>query len=215
MVSSRADKPLSTPCYDQPVPARSGYILVGGKSSRFGRDKALVEIEGRPLALDLADRVRDAAGNVTLVGPPAKYEQLGLRVIPDSVADAGPLAGLVAALEDSASEWNLIVACDMPALHSDFLVFLFRQAETSDADIVLPISRDGIPEPLCAVYSRRARDTLRRAFDGGTRKITHAFGGLRVHRLGPANYAHLDPDGRLLTNLNTLEDWEAAGFHGK
>jgi molybdopterin-guanine dinucleotide biosynthesis protein A len=189
----------------------AGYILVGGKSSRFGRDKALVEIGGRPLALRVADALAPLTGTVTLVGSPEKYRHLGLRVIPDPLADFGPLAGILAALEDSKSAWNLLVACDMPGLSSGFLSFLFTRARESQADVVLPVDAEGRAEPLCAAYGLGSREVIRHAVERGTRKVTAAFDGLRVQHLLPAEYAGFDPDGRLFTNLNSPADWETLG----
>ena len=107
----------------------AGYILVGGKSSRLGRDKALVEVGGTPLALRVTNALRSVVDDVTLVGSPEKYSHLGLRVIPDHVTGFGPLAGILAALEDTSRPWNLVAACDMPNLTPDFLEFLLRRAE--------------------------------------------------------------------------------------
>src|SRR5579884_3354907 len=89
---------------------RAGYVLVGGRSSRFGSDKAIFPWQGRPLALRVAEQVLRAAGSVALVGNPEIYKHLGLPVIPDPVSGAGPLAGLAAALGHSPAEWNLGIA---------------------------------------------------------------------------------------------------------
>ena len=191
---------------------RAGYVLVGGKSSRLGIDKALLEFEGAPLVARVANVVRVAAGRVTIVGSPEKYGHLGLRVIPDPVADFGPLAGLLAALEDSESAWNLVTACDMPYLDTAFLDFLFEEAQAAGTDVLLPIDAEGNPEPLCAVYSLEARSTIRGHVEQGVHKITRAFEGLKVHNLSPGQYASFNPDGRIFTNLNTLADVRAAGL---
>ncbi len=191
---------------------RAGYVLVGGKSSRLGIDKALLEFEGKPLVARVAEAVRAAAGDVTIVGSPEKYGHLGLRVIPDPVENFGPLAGLLAALEDSASPWSLVTACDMPYLDTDFLNFLFEEAQAAGTDVLLPVDASGNPEPLCAVYSLEALVTIRRHVEQGVHKITRAFEGLRVDELAPDRYARFDPDGRVFTNLNTLEDVRGAGF---
>lgn len=190
--------------------SRSGYILVGGKSSRFGRDKALLEIDKRPLALRLAGVVREATGNVTLVGAAAKYEHLGLRVIPDPLEGFGPLAGVLAALEDSQAARNLIIACDMPFLTAEFIGFLCSEAERTAADVLLPVSPEGIPEPLCAVYSASCRAVIRGEVERGIQKVTRALEKLNVRRLRPSDYAGLDGQGKVFTNINTLEDWQAA-----
>ena len=188
------------------MPETAGYVLVGGKSSRFGPDKALLEWQGRPLASHVAAAVRSAAGSVTLIGSPAKYSHLSFRVIPDPVEDFGPLAGLLAALDDSASAWNLVTACDMPCLTPRFLGFLLAQAQESKADILLPFDDAGMPQPLCAVYALRSRETIRREVGRGVRKMTSAFQTLSVRTLQPEQYAKFNPDGKLFTNLNCPED---------
>jgi molybdopterin-guanine dinucleotide biosynthesis protein A len=167
-----------------------------------------MELGGRPLALRVADALYPVTGEVTLVGSPEKYLPLGLRVIPDPLPDFGPLAGILAALEDSKSAWNLLVACDMPGISSEFLSFLLATARGSQADVVLPVDAGGRAEPLCAAYALGSREAIRQAVERGTRKVTTGLGGLRVQHLLPAEYAGFDPDGRLFTNLNSSADWE-------
>lgn len=188
----------------------AGYVLVGGRSSRFGADKALALWQGQPLALSVAERVRAAAGSVTLVGSNEKYAALGLPVIADRVAGYGPLAGLAAALDDTSAEWNLVVACDMPHLSVEFLSFLLSAACAAQGDILLPLDRDGRLEPLCAVYARQCGPAIGEAVRAGVHKMTEAFHALRVRTLPFARYAAYDSGGRLFANLNTPRDLEAA-----
>jgi molybdopterin-guanine dinucleotide biosynthesis protein A len=191
-----------------------GYVLVGGRSKRFGQDKALLEIEGKPMALRAAAALQPVTATVTLVGSPEKYTRLGLRVISDPSEDVGPLAGLLAALEDTLHAWNLVTACDMPFLRSEFLAFLVQQAQQRRADVLLPLGPEGLPEPLCAAYSRGCRHEIRRQVERGTRKVTRAFENLRVEEVPANDYARFDPDGRLFTNLNRVADLETAGLEG-
>jgi molybdopterin-guanine dinucleotide biosynthesis protein A len=186
----------------------AGYVLVGGKSSRFGRDKALLEFNGVPLAVRIAERMRPAVEGVTLVGSPEKYRELGLRVIPDAVTDFGPLGGVLAALEDSTSEWNLLTACDMPELTAEFFSFLAARTAGCGDDVILPYDGVGRAEPLCGVYRSTARAVVRRQVEAGVHKVMHALDGLRIARLDPEEWAALDPAGRLFTNLNWPEDWK-------
>src|SRR5690349_10891900 len=100
----------------------AGFVLAGGASSRMGTNKAFLLFQGRTL-LDIAiSAVRDAAGNVSLIGPPDLYHHLGLPVTPDLRPNSGPLAGIETALTHAAasgSAWTLVTACDMPRLTSD------------------------------------------------------------------------------------------------
>jgi len=184
----------------------AAYILTGGKSSRFGRDKALFDFQGQPMALVVAGRVAEVFDQVSLVGDPQRYSKLGLRVIPDQIANAGPLAGIAAALEDSTAQHTLVVACDMPFLRVSFLERLFEKAADSNARALVPIGIDGRPQPLCSVYGASAAETIQLALAAGVRKITDAFDRLDTVYLHPADYSDIDPEGKSFRNVNTLAD---------
>ena len=162
---------------------RAGFVLVGGKSSRMGRDKALLPFHGTTLVEHVAEQVRRAAGSVTLVGAPERYHRLGLPVIADRTEGCGPLAGIQAALECTEADWNLVVACDMPSVTADFLATLFEQAECCGGCCLLPVPPSGLPEPLCAVYHRDCLATVTRALQARVLKITDALAGAPAHYL--------------------------------
>lgn len=187
-----------------PMPGtpRAGFVLVGGDSSRMGRDKALLPFEGVTLADRVAAAVMGAANNITLIGPPERYESLLYPVIPDLVKGYGPLGGVYTALSSTQSDWNLIVACDMPALTIEFLEELFEAAEGSDADCVIPETSSGL-NPLCAVYHRRCLAAVKSAVDLKLLKMQDVVSTLRVLKWPVA-----DPS--LLQNLNTPADFEKA-----
>lgn len=187
-------------------PSTAGYVLVGGRSSRFGSDKALATWNGKTLALWVAEQVREAAGSVTLVGPREKYGSLGLPLIEDPIQGFGPLAGLSAALDHTAAAWNVVVACDMPHVTAGFLAFLLRTAREQDPDVLLPLDPDGRAEPLCAVYAMRCREVVAEAIRRGVHKMTTGLAGLRVQHVTSSDYAAFNPDGRLFANLNTPAD---------
>ena len=173
----------------------SGFVLVGGRSTRMGRDKSQLPWNGTTLAEAIAREVAKAAGNVTLVG----NERMGIA---DLYPGEGPLGGIITALEHSKADWNLVVACDMPFANARFLRGLLEAARKGDADALLPRGPSGLPEPLCAVYHRRALAAILARFAGGIRKITDALEGLKVVSLEVTEVA-------LFQNLNTPEDWAA------
>jgi molybdopterin-guanine dinucleotide biosynthesis protein A len=118
----------------------------------MGRDKAMLEFHGSTFAGRIAECVRRVAGNVTLVGPPDRYRELGYTVIPDRVPGCGPLGGVYTALSSSHAEWNLIVACDMPPVTTEFFEALFTdvfgdaESGASTVDCVIPELARGGPE---------------------------------------------------------------------
>jgi molybdenum cofactor guanylyltransferase len=191
-----------------------GYILVGGGSTRFGRDKALVEIGGRPMLARMIELMQGVAGKVKLVALPGKYEGYGVEIVADQWPGEGPLGGIITALEDAAkcsrkSEWNMMVSCDMPFLTSGWLRFLLRRAAESKAQVVLPHSASG-PEPLCACYRTDGAGALRAAFESGVRKVTEGLKHVSTEVLDEKDWKRFDSAGRLFWNMNTLGDYEEA-----
>ena len=166
----------------------------------MGRDKALLPFRGGFLVSAIADAVREAAGACTLVGNPERYGGLAYRVIPDLYPGEGPLGGILTALRDSTVDWNLIVACDMPALDGAFLARLCEEAMRAGTDILSPAGPGGRPEPLCSVYRRRVLGHLESAFARGVRKISEAVAGVPLTVLPIAEAARFQ-------NVNTPEDW--------
>jgi molybdopterin-guanine dinucleotide biosynthesis protein A len=179
---------------------RAGFVLVGGKSSRMGGDKALLPYQGRTLVEHIAQAVRDAAGSATLIGPPERYRALGFPVVADIIEDRGPLGGILTALTVSPAEWNLVVACGMPALNAPFLLSLFSAAEESGGHCLIPCSTAGRPEPLCAVYHRGCLAGVREAIDAGRLTVRDALAGLNA-------VYHPVPGTAWSENLNTPKDW--------
>src|SRR5579863_10550524 len=89
---------MSAPSWVATAGSCSGYVLAGGRSTRMGRDKALLPLGDSTLLDHVAHCVRQAAGNVTIIGPPDRYAGLGYPVAADLVNDSGPLGGVYTAL---------------------------------------------------------------------------------------------------------------------
>ena len=188
---------------------RAGFVLVGGQSTRMGRDKALLPYRGRTLVDYVAGQVAEAAGSVTLVGPPDRYRHLPYPLVADQHSGCGPLGGIHAALAWTPADWNLIVACDMPGVTAPFLRALLDEAESTDADCLAARSPSDLPEPLCAVYHRRCAESLDSWIASGRRKAADWLATLRVAW-------HPVASGGWLRNANTPREWDESneGPHG-
>jgi molybdenum cofactor guanylyltransferase len=184
-----------------------GFILAGGESSRMGRDKALLELEGAPLILRTARLMESVVGEPTVVGYREEFRALGLRAIADDAPGAGPLGGISTALRAARAPWSLIIACDLPYLTQAWLDFLVGRAVESQADVVMPMNERGA-EPLCAVYNKRAEKLIREALARGTRKITDALTGARIEAIEPGEWKAFDSQGVLFKNMNSPGDYE-------
>jgi molybdopterin-guanine dinucleotide biosynthesis protein A len=192
----------------------AGYVLAGGGSTRFGRDKALVEVGGLPMLGRMIALLQCVAKNVKVIGTSENYARFEGEMVSDRWPGEGPLGGIITALKDAAEsparcEWNLIVSCDMPFLTADWLRFLGERAVKSNAKVLLPHSAGG-PEPLCACYRTDAAEPLLQAFGSGIRKITDALKHLTTEVLDEADWKRFDSAGRLFWNMNTAADYEEA-----
>lgn len=185
------------------------YILVGGKSTRMGRAKALLPFAGMPLVVHVAKLAQAVADAPVLVGSTERYSDLGFRVIPDETGSVGPLGGILTALRTTEREWNLILGCDLPFLTREWLEFLVARAMGSTADAVVPVNERGY-EPLCAMYRKQADRAISAAVNRGVRKITDALADLTLARIEPAEWKPFDPHGRLFKNINTPAEYEEA-----
>jgi len=190
-----------------------GYVLAGGGSTRFGRDKALVEVGGTPMLKRMIELLRQVTKEVKIVAT-NKYAAFGVTMVEDRWPGEGPLGGIITALEDAAMsaarpEWNLILSCDMPFLTREWLALLCERAGGSKAQVVFPHSASG-PEPLCACWQTAGAAKLRSGFESGVRKVTAGIALLRAEVLDEAEWKRFDSAGRLFWNMNTAADYEEA-----
>ena len=130
--------------------------------------------------------------------------EAGVRVVVDRIVGAGALGGLYTALMEAPTEQVLVIACDMPCLTAPFLRELALRG--AHADVTLPRDARG-RHPLCASYSRRVAGHLKARIDSGDLRVIEALADLDVCELGPDELAPFDPDGLLLLNVNTPDDY--------
>ncbi len=196
----------------------AAFILAGGASSRMGREKGLLEFGGEPLIARTAGLIKPLVTEVTVIGPPKRYTPLGLVTIADHNFFAGPaggevvrtpLVGIATALTATSASWNLILACDLPYLTTEWLDWLLARAIDSDAQIVMPRTAGGL-EPLAAVYRMECAAPIIAALGRGVRRVTDAIADFRIDLLSYSDWKMLDPGGRVLRNMNAPSDYEEA-----
>jgi molybdopterin-guanine dinucleotide biosynthesis protein A len=128
-----------------------------------------------------------------------------LEVVRDEFPDHGALGGIYTAIVSSPHERTLVVACDMPFLS----LALVQLMAGIDADLVIPRTARGY-EPLCAIYGRACRNSIRERLRRGELEAARLPEGVRVAEVGPQTLAAYDPDGLLFVNVNTPHDYERA-----
>ena len=139
-----------------PVPsAIGGYVLAGGKSSRMGQDKALMELAGKPLVAHAVKKLRRVCMDVRVLGANPEFAAYA-PIVPDLHPGCGPLGGMEAALAHSIFDWNLFMPVDMPFLPSAFLNYWVRQTLTRrrGGHGLAMFTVDGVPQPTLALVHR-------------------------------------------------------------
>lgn len=145
----------------------------------MGRDKALIEIDGRPLARVAADALDGAgASEVLAVGGDAEaLTRLGLRVVPDGWPSEGPLGGVITALDAAGEDVVMVLACDLPDVTSDAVAQVVGALDRHDVAVAAVGDR---PQYVFAAWRRRCQPVLRQAFSAGERAIWRAVVTLDV-----------------------------------
>jgi molybdopterin-guanine dinucleotide biosynthesis protein A len=186
------------------------YILAGGQSSRFGSDKALASLHGKPLIQRIAEAAASRCQPITAIGHRLdEYKPLGLRTIVDTIPDCGPMGGLHAALQDACDHcWLLLLSCDLLQLQSHWIDALL-DARTECAPAVA-YRHDGRWQPLLALYQTSLIDEVR------SRLATHRFAMHRllddiacVHCPLPADW----PDILQVNDEASLNAWSSSSAH--
>ncbi len=175
----------------------------------MGADKAFLQLNGRTLlqrALELAGTV---ATDVRVVGAREKFAALA-PVVEDVYGERGPLGGIHAALSATGSEFNLILAVDLPFVQERFLAWLAEQAQTASAVVTVPRA-GGRLQPLCGIYRREFGEIAERALAAGRNKIDTLFRVTKVRIIEEDELAHFAFPATMFDNLNTPQEWEQAG----
>jgi molybdopterin-guanine dinucleotide biosynthesis protein A len=186
--------------------ATTAAILAGGQARRFdGRDKSRLIVEGRTIIMRQVEILQTVATEVVIVAADrVRYRDLGLPVYPDRVSGAGALGGIYTALEVSGHDAVLVVACDLPYLHSGLLQRLVERSAGADGAWVR--SPRGV-EPLLACYRRHTAALVRQQIERGHLKAADLGAILRMSEVGLDELEAFGPADRLLTNINTPADY--------
>lgn len=182
----------------------SGFVLAGGKSTRMGQDKAAVTLNGLTLLQHALAALRQVCRDVAILGKHELYGALG-RVYEDVFPGCGPLGGIHAALSNSQTQFNLIIAVDTPFLAPEFLSYLAVRAINSSAIVTTP-EIDDYTQPLCTVYSLDFRSIAEQALRLGNYKIVPLFPRDRTLVIKESELRQVAFAADMFENLNTPED---------
>lgn len=186
-------------------------INAGGRSRRMGRDKALVELDGRPMLEHLIERVSGLGQAQTLLvsNDHAAHARFGLPMVRDSLPDGGSLGGIYTALMHSQYGHTLVVACDMPFLSPALLRYMLALREEGEYDVIVPRVA-GYPQGLHAIYGQACVAPIRAQIEARRLKVIGFYDQVRVRYLDEDEWRPLDATGQALNNINTPEELASA-----
>lgn len=185
----------------------TGIILAGGKSSRMGKNKALLDIGGERIIDKAVSLFKSLFKEVILVtNTPEEYAGLDVKVVPDIFPGKGSLGGIYTGLAYASCDYSFIVSCDMPFLKRELIEFLIELK--GDFDVVVPRLRTG-HEPLHAVYSKECLKPIEILIKKDDLRIIGFYPKVRVKEVSEDEIAPFISEPSPFININTPEDYMA------
>ena len=183
-------------------------VLVGGKSRRYGRNKALEIFQGERLIERQLRKVQSLFTEVVVItNEPGDYLHLEVTLLRDVIPGLGPLGGIYTGLLFAQGKSVFVTACDMPFLQPAVVKHMVQLSMNND--VVVPQKREGL-EPLHAIYSARCLPHIKKMLERGEFQVISFFPAVKVCRLSQEELQKLDPHGLSFFNINTPDDMDRA-----
>lgn len=186
----------------------SAVVLVGGKSSRMGRPKALLPFDGEPLIVHVVRALKKMfAETVVVAAPDQELPSLPAVLVRDEVAYQGPVSGIYHGLKAATREVCFVTSCDAPFLNLQLISQLL--AQISDCDVVVPYWQQRF-QPLHAVYRTSVLPLLKDQLERGELRPIFLYDKVRTRKIPEQEIRRLDSEGLSLLNMNSPAEYDAA-----
>lgn len=183
----------------------TGIILVGGKSRRMGKDKALLTVQGKTLFERALEPFQECFAQVMLIGDrPERFAGCNLPILPD-LYPGSSLGGLYTGLYHAGTENIFVTSCDLPFPSRAILRYLCSMQ--GDWDAIVPESPQGV-EPLFACYRKSCLEAMKNQLEQQRFSIFAACSLLQTIHVPYQELEQFDPEGTAFLNLNTPLDIE-------
>jgi molybdopterin-guanine dinucleotide biosynthesis protein A len=185
-----------------PVAEITGVILSGGKSSRMGKDKSFLELDGKFSITKIYEVLKSVIGMVIVSSDEVeKYKFLDIPIVKDKFQDFGPLSGILAAMCHSVNPHILIVPCDMPMITKEILIKLINESKINKINIVKNNERI---LPLLGIYPTEVKDSLDEFLRMGNKKVFDFL----YQQKESINFINFNHHSIYLNNMNTPVEYE-------
>lgn len=150
-----------------------GIVLAGGKSSRFGSDKAISMFQGKTMLKHSVDLMKQFSDRVLISGDKEEYNIYGYPCVPDIYKGIGPMGGICSCLKESDAPLNIIVTCDMPLVTSDMIARLVESHEFGKATVFEDY--DGYIYPFPVIFEKGHLSALEQQINAGNCDLKSAL----------------------------------------
>jgi molybdopterin-guanine dinucleotide biosynthesis protein A len=182
----------------------TAIVLCGGKSTRMGTDKGMIDIMGRPMVEHVIDHVKPLCYRILISTNLENYKYLGYEVIEDEWKEFGPAAGILSCLNVSETSNNLIISCDLPMATTTLLEKLY--AYSVDADITVPRINTHF-QPLCGFYRVHIREQFKDYLLSGEKSMQFIIQYFNFRLISQEMVPGINLE-KELQNFNSPEDLE-------
>jgi molybdopterin-guanine dinucleotide biosynthesis protein A len=179
----------------------TGIVLAGGKSSRMGEDKGIMEFDGKKMVKHILDALAPVVDEIIIIANNNHYNDFGYPVYEDIIKDCGPMGGIYTGLTRSNTMKNIVLSCDMPFIKSKMVSYII--AESGDYEITVPKHENKL-EPLCAIYSKKCADKLKGLLERKEWKMQEALQYFNTQQLRFSGAKEIEKN---FININTLQDF--------
>jgi molybdenum cofactor guanylyltransferase len=186
----------------------TGIILAGGKSLRFGRNKAMEKIGGMTLVERVINQLSSITREIIVVtNDGSQFAEFHFaQIVSDIYPAKGPLGGIYTGLSTSHTAANIVVACDMPFLNTALLSHMIKISPGFDA--VIPRWPNNQIEPLHGIYSGSCIPVMKKRLENNQLAISEFLKEMRVRYFTQAEFSKFDPEFQSFFNINNQADIE-------
>ncbi len=178
----------------------TGIILAGGKSSRVGQNKALLELAGKKIIEIIYGKIRNSFCEILVISnTPQDYEFLGLKTYKDIFPGLGPLAGIHSGLLNSSTERNFIISCDLPLISTEAVEYI-RDYKSDKAAVIYKIG--DYLQFLCGIYTKKCLTSIEDALISKSLKLRDFVIKIDAEKIKADRFSD-----EIFFNLNTIEDY--------
>jgi len=181
----------------------TGIILAGGKSSRMGADKGLLQLCGKPLIHYAIQALSGLCNTIIISSSSDAYQSFGYKTVADEIPGIGPMGGIYSALKQSKTENNLVLSCDLPFVSEKLMSYILNNA--IGYQVAVPWQGNQHYEPLCSYYNLSVLNQMTAFIQKENYKLPDLFEEININKLTINNKLEFYNE-NLFINVNSKHD---------